>query len=105
MGATEGCLCQFLILFPSFDDKADLLALDTEPVELLRDKSGKGQRLRAYPLLQFKLVLRLNRQKDLEFCFSYTSLIVLLISLELSFFRLFCVGSGGGASGNGGLGC
>lgn len=73
------------MLLPSLDDKADLLALETEPVELLRDRRGKGQRLRAYPLPQFKLVLRLNRQKDLELCFSYTSLIGLLISRGLSF--------------------
>lgn len=74
---------------------------DDEPVELLRDKSGKGHKVLAYPLPQFKLELRLNFQKTFEpLCFCPSdedSNVSGLVSPEVSFLSWFCdVGAGGG---------
>lgn len=83
----------------SFDDE-DRLELVDEPVELLRDKMGKGQRVRAYPLPQ--LLLRLNPQNDFELCFSSVSGTG---NLESSAFSWCACGGGGGGRDDAGLIC
>ena len=62
----EECLC-LMLLTPSFESGFLLTLGVDDPVELLLDRSGKGQKLLLGPVPQLLLLLKF--QKDFELCF------------------------------------